>query len=408
MAADFAKTEAGVVLAEDHTAISEERARASRMLFFLSLGLMAAAAFSLIQALVHGWIGTACTYSAEELCLTGAIWLNRRGAVEWATRIICFSELACGLLLISHFGVGFSDEELLLFPLILVTAAVLLDWRSYVTFAVLVIVSIALAGTILTANGAKGTTPNRVANVLNILLVTAAAVGLLARNLKRSVFDAREAEQQVKALSGRLINAQEEERARLARELHDDLSQQIAALSIAVGNLKRRIPEEDGSARAESDQIHQKLVQVSETVRRMSHELHPAILQYAGLAAALQSYCNEFGALTGVEVSLAIHGKFDDVPPGTALCIYRITQESLRNVARHAQVTTAAVEIRHANGLLSLIVSDTGVGMEAGSSEATAGLGLVSIRERTRLVGGSVQIMSKPSQGTTITVRIPG
>jgi signal transduction histidine kinase len=395
------------ILAEDHTAILEESARASRMLFFLSLGLMAAAAFSLIQALLHHWIGTACTYGAEELCLTGAIWLNRRGAVEWATRIICLSELACGLLLISHFGVGFSDEELLLFPLILVTAAVLLDWRSYVTFAVLVVVSIALTGSILTANRAKGTTPNRVANVLNILFITAAAVGLLARNLKQSVFEAREAEQHIKALSGRLINAQEEERARLARELHDDLSQQIAALGIAMGNLKRQIPEEQSGARAEGDQIHQKLVQVSETVRRMSHELHPAILKYAGLAAALQSYCTEFGAMTGVAVSLTIDGEFDNLPSGSALCIYRITQESLRNVAKHAQVTTAAVEIRHANGLLSLTISDAGVGMELASAGATAGLGLVSIRERTRLVGGNVQITSKPAQGTTITVRIP-
>ena len=85
------------------------------MLFFLSLGLMATAAFSLIQAWQHHWRGTACTYGAEELCLSAAIWLNRRGAVEWATRIICFSELACGLFLISYFGVGFSDEDLLLF-----------------------------------------------------------------------------------------------------------------------------------------------------------------------------------------------------------------------------------------------------------------------------------------------------
>jgi signal transduction histidine kinase len=243
--------------------------------------------------------------------------------------------------------------------------------------------------------------------VVNILFITAAAVGLLARSLKRSVFEARGAEQHIKALSGRLINAQEEERARLARELHDDLSQQIAALSIAVGNLKRHIPEEQSGARAEGDQIHQKLVQVSETVRRMSHELHPAILQYSGLAAALQSYCKEFGALTGVAVSLTIDGKLDNVPSATALSIYRITQESLRNVAKHAQVATAAVEMRHAAGLLSLTISDAGVGMELASAEATAGLGLVSIRERTRLVGGSVQITSKPTQGTTITVRIP-
>jgi signal transduction histidine kinase len=384
----------------------EERTRAGRTLFFLLLGLMAMAAFSLVQAWAHRWTVAACTQGVEELFLIAAFWLNRRGEVEWATRIICFSELACGFLLIT-LGAGFSDEGLLLFPLALVTAAVLLDWRSYIGFAGLVIVSVASTGFILAAIGAVGTTYARVANVVNILLITVVAVGLLSRNLKRSVFESREAERKVKALSGRLMNAQEEERARIARELHDDLNQQIAALSIAMGNLKRHIPEEQADARAQGDRIHQRLAGVAETVRRISHQLHPAVLQYSGLAAALQSYCKEFGALTGVQVSLTIHGEFDGVPSAAALCMYRIAQEALGNVAKHAKVATAAVEIRHSGGLLSLTVSDTGVGMEPGRAEATDGLGLVSIEERARLVGGSLEIASQPNQGTTVTVRIP-
>src|SRR5207253_722504 len=119
----------------------------------------------------------------------------------------------------------------------------------------------------------------------------------------------------------RLIGAQEEERKRLARELHDDLSQQIAGLSLAVGNLKKHIPGEPGDGRAQSDRIHQKLVQVAETVRRISHELHPTILQYSGLAPALRSHCAEFGALTGVQAKLTINGEFDGVQSGAALCI---------------------------------------------------------------------------------------
>jgi len=385
---------------------SEERASASRTLFLLSLGLMATGAFSLVQAWVRDWTGAACTEGVEELCLIAAFWLNRRGHVERATQIICFSELACGLVLISFFGVGFSDEGLLLFPLILVTAAVLLDWRSYITFASLVVVSVSSTGLILAATGSKGTTSNRVANVINILLITVVAVGLMARNLKRSVLQSREAERKVKALSGRLMNAQEEERVRIARELHDDLSQQIAALSIAMGNLKRHIPEEQAAARAQGDRIHEKLVQAAETVRRISHELHPAILQYSGLAAALQSYSHEFEALTGVQVSLTIDGEFEGVPSAAALCMYRITQEALHNVAKHAKVATAAVELRHSDGVSTLTISDTGAGIEPGRAAAADGLGLVSIEERTRLVGGSVEITSKPNQGTTITVRI--
>lgn len=214
-------------------------------------------------------------------------------------------------------------------------------------------------------------------------------------------------ESEIQALGARLIGAQEEERKRLARELHDDLTQQIAALSLAVGNLKKHMPEERADERAQSDRIHQKLVQVAETVRRISHELHPAVLRYSGLVPALRSHCDECSALTGLQVRLTIAGEFDGVPSGAALCMYRVTQEALRNVAKHAKVDTATVELRHADGLLTLTVSDKGVGMDIASVEATAGLGLVSIRERTRLAGGSVEIKSTPTQGTAITVRIP-
>jgi signal transduction histidine kinase len=393
-----------VLRAEEH---KPAPAPPNRTLFFLALGLMAAAGFSLLQAWLHRWNGTAFTYCAEEVCLAGALWLNRRGAVQWATVLLCLSELACSLFLIAYYGVGFSDEELLLFPLILVTAAVLMEWRAYVTFAAVVCVSVGVTGYMLARYAAVGTTNNRVVNVLNILAVTAAAVGLLARNLKRSVFEAREAEQHVKALSGRLLHAQEEERARLARELHDDLSQQIAALSLRIGNLKRQIPTEYDDARTQSELIHQKLVQVSETVRRMSHELHPAILQYAGLEAALESFCQEFGSLSGVDVSLAIHGDFNGVPSSVALCVYRIVQESLRNIARHAKVAAAKVDIGRAGGILTLTVSDAGVGLDLASVEAKAGLGLVSMRERVRLAGGSLEIASRPRHGTTVLARIP-
>jgi PAS domain S-box-containing protein len=225
----------------------------------------------------------------------------------------------------------------------------------------------------------------------------------LARQLEEQILRERE----IQSLGARLIGAQEEERKRLARELHDDLSQQIAALSLAVGNLKKHIPVDAGDGRAQSDRIHQKLVNVAETVRRISHELHPSILQHSGLAPALRSHCSEFAALTGVQVRLTIDGQFDGVPSGAALCMYRVTQEGLRNIAKHAKVATAAVELCRSDGLMSLTISDRGVGIDLASVDANAGLGLVSIRERARLAGGSVEITSVPSQGTVITVRIP-
>jgi PAS domain S-box-containing protein len=214
-------------------------------------------------------------------------------------------------------------------------------------------------------------------------------------------------EEEIQDLSARLIDAQEEERKRLARELHDDLSQQIAALSMATGNLKRQIPEDRTEARAQSDRIHQKLVQLAEAVRRMSHELHPAMLQYAGLPAALRSYCEEFGALSGIGVALEIEGSFEHVAAPSALCLFRVAQEALRNIAKHAGVSQATVTLRHADGSLDLTVADEGAGMETGRGIKKAGLGLLNIQERARLVRGKVEILSQPGKGTTIRVQVP-
>lgn len=215
------------------------------------------------------------------------------------------------------------------------------------------------------------------------------------------------AEKEIQGLSARLINAQEEERTRLARELHDDLSQQIAALSIATSNLKADIPEEQAGARTQSDRLQQNLAGLAESIRRLSHELHPAVLEHAGLAAALRSYCAEFSSLTGVRVALEVEGSFGGVPSAVSLCVYRIVQEALQNVAKHAHVTEASVQLRRSPDTLSLTIADRGAGMVPDRTGAAAGLGLVSIKERTRLVNGAVQIQSMPNRGTTISVTIP-
>jgi len=213
-------------------------------------------------------------------------------------------------------------------------------------------------------------------------------------------------QQEIHSLSARLMNAQEEERSRIARELHDDLSQQIAALSIAMGNLKRHVPPQEADVRDQSDRFQQKLVQLAESVRRISHQLHPAVLQHAGLVSALRAYCDEFGALTGIQVALRAEGSFDHLPPLVALGLYRIVQEALQNVAKHAQVTNAEVVLEYVGGMLCLTIADRGVGMELHPEQPPAGLGLISIKERARLLNGVVTIQSKPNQGTTITVKV--
>jgi PAS domain S-box-containing protein len=223
----------------------------------------------------------------------------------------------------------------------------------------------------------------------------------------RDITEAVRTAKEIHALNARLINAQEEERTRIARELHDDLSQQIAALSIGMSNLKRKLPPEPAEAREQSDRIQRGLVQVSESIRRLSHELHPAALEHAGLGAALCSYCSEFSLLTNIRVTCRTEGQFDRVPSAVALCVYRIAQEALQNVAKHAHVLEAEVALTRAAGTLSLTVSDRGAGMRRGIGGQPMGLGLISIKERTRLVNGALKIESEPDGGTTLGVRIP-
>ncbi|SPE43413.1 hypothetical protein SBA3_910030 [Candidatus Sulfopaludibacter sp. SbA3] len=214
-------------------------------------------------------------------------------------------------------------------------------------------------------------------------------------------------ELEIESLSARLINAQEEERGRLARELHDDLCQQIAALSIAMGTLKRQVPENQVELRGQTDRIQQKLVQTAEAVRRISHQLHPAVLEHSGLASALRAYCEEFGSLTGIRVKLETDGHFDGISPFVALNLYRITQEGLQNVARHARTEEASVSLRQSAECLCLTIADRGVGMESVEASSSGGLGLLSIKERARLIGGSVDISTGPKRGTSIFVRTP-
>jgi signal transduction histidine kinase len=153
--------------------------------------------------------------------------------------------------------------------------------------------------------------------------------------------------------------------------------------------------------------MQQRLAQLAESTRRISHELHPAVLKHLGLAPALRAYCAEFTASAGIQVSLAISGTFDGTSPSAALCLYRIAQEALKNVARHARVGEASLGLSKAPGLLRLVVSDKGEGMDLGKAEVAAGLGLISMRERARLQKGRVEVLSKPGEGTRVTVEIP-
>jgi len=225
--------------------------------------------------------------------------------------------------------------------------------------------------------------------------------------LTRELNERIKAEQEIRDLGQRLIHAQEQERARIARELHDDLGQQIGALSIALSSLKAQIVAQRPDADLEADRLHTQLSQVASSIRQLSHELHPAMLEHAGIAVALRSYCREYSSLSGVNVSFQASGTFDDVSPAAALCVYRVVQESLQNVARHGKTNVADVHLVRAIGNLRLTVSDRGAGCDLDVARASGGLGLVSMRERVGLVKGTLAVESKPGLGTTIWVNVP-
>ena len=210
-------------------------------------------------------------------------------------------------------------------------------------------------------------------------------------------------------LAGQVMTAQEEERRRIARELHDDVTQRLASLGIELGLLKR-IPlgRDDSDLPGELSRLQTQILDVSEDIRRLSHSLHPGILEHSSLAASLEMHCREFSGGYGVEVSFTARDIPADIPRPVALALYRIAQESLRNVATHSGATEASVVLAgEGETLLSLYVIDNGRGFDVHKARISPGLGLVSIEERARQIGASVTIESAPGAGTRLSVRVP-
>ena len=210
-------------------------------------------------------------------------------------------------------------------------------------------------------------------------------------------------------LAGRLIEAQEVERARIARDLHDDVSQQLAGVSIAFSGLKQRLGAYDLSEelRQELVELQQQTLALSRSVRQLSHDLHPAVLQHLGLVKGLTSYCGELGRAYGVAMTCTAEGDFSAITPDATLCVYRIAQEALRNVIAHAGASRANVRLLQMGDQAQLTIADDGRGFDATNRGERDGLGLVSMSERARMLGGTVSIVSALNQGTRVQATIP-
>ncbi|HEV2663848.1 MAG TPA: PAS domain S-box protein, partial [Blastocatellia bacterium] len=225
--------------------------------------------------------------------------------------------------------------------------------------------------------------------------------------LRESEEALRKSYSRIEDLAGRLITSQEEERRHIARELHDDLNQQVAALAIGISRLKRQFPDAGAAVREQIVKLRNKTDMLSERIRQVSHELHSSVLQHVGLPAALNSYCAEFSDREGIAVALDIGDGVEGVPPEAALCLYRVAQESLRNVARHSGARRAVVTLARANGAVELRVADQGVGFDPGQAHECRGLGLVSMEERVKLLHGRFVLTTGPGAGTELRAQIP-
>lgn len=214
-------------------------------------------------------------------------------------------------------------------------------------------------------------------------------------------------EEALRDLSGRLISVQEAERRRIARELHDDLNQRMAILSIGLQQLDQAIPKRQRALRDRIQGLWASAQETSAEIHRLSYQLHPSKLEHLGLMAAVKDFCDEVSERQSPRIEFLHRGFPAAVPKDIALCVFRIAQESLHNVVKHSGADECQVMLERTDQAIHLSVTDNGRGFNVGSAGAAMGLGLISMRERLRLVGGEIFIDSQSSRGTHIAVSIP-
>ena len=214
-------------------------------------------------------------------------------------------------------------------------------------------------------------------------------------------------QEELRKLAGNLLTAQEAERRSLARELHDDLTQRLAILALDVDALGRERSQLPESMREQMGELQGRIADIASDAQGMARRLHPSILDDLGLVKALKAECAHFANREGIDVTFEHRDVPARLPRGLSLCLYRIAQESLRNIGKHAGSPDAVVDLMvDDGGDMRLTVEDHGSGFSSGETHGK-GLGLVSMRERARLIGGICSVHSTPGEGTKVDVRLP-
>jgi two-component system sensor histidine kinase UhpB len=337
--------------------------------------------------------------------------LSARRVLEAALLGAC--TVALGIFVFDRTPAGPSTSPGLLYtPIPLLIWAALRFGLGGISVSMLIMTFQAIWGTMHGHGPFLAQTPAENATALQLfLLVTATPLMLLAvviEEERRSKYALRQSYEQNQDLGGRLINAQEDERARIARELHDDLSQQLAGVAIIVSGLMRKVgkPGVESEVEQAFATLRDRTAAAATAVRNLSHELHPSVLKHAGLTATLQGHCADIERHHQVTVTFNPGDGLDSLDSDVALCLFRVVQEALTNVLRHARARKACVTLTTTAESVELNVVDDGVGFVA-DERTGSGLGLRSIHERVRFMRGSVRVDSRPGEGTTVLVRIP-
>src|SRR5215831_16512361 len=227
---------------------------------------------------------------------------------------------------------------------------------------------------------------------------TVGGILIFAENITRR----KEMEEAISGMSRKLIESQEQERARIGRELHDDINQRLALLALELEQLQ----ENPSEIQPRVKELRRQMAEVSNDVQALSHDLHSSKLEYLGVVAGMKSWCKEFAERQKIEIEFRSDVS-SVLPLAVGLSLFRVLQEALNNAIKHSGVKRIEMQLREDSGEIHLVISDLGRGFDVEAASQGKGLGLTSMRERVRLVNGTISIESKPMGGTTIHVRVP-
>jgi signal transduction histidine kinase len=331
----------------------------------------------------------------------GSSWIRKATVARWSEAGL----LAVGTVLITFFVFGLPSLSPAATPALLYAPLPFLLWATIrfgaagLSLSLLCIVLISIWSTIhMRVPFPYASMPQ---NILSLqILFCGVAIALLF--LSAVMAQAQGTQESLRRMGVSLIEAQEQERRRIARELHDDLGQELALVQV---NISRLIQESDESLKPSFTELSDSLLHVATAAREISHGLYPSQLEYAGLAVAVARLCDEVRRGKHLSIKVAIGNLPKRLHPSVSLCLYRVVQEALHNIIAHSQAGNVQVELGADGVRILLRIIDDGLGFDV--RQVAHGLGLPSMRERVRSVGGSIDISSRPKLGTRIEVTVP-